>query len=123
MPFVDADIAQIDRVFSNLVENAIRHTDEGGKVVVDLSNKQLSQQERSVSVTISDNGCGIAKDQLSKLFDPYFRGGDQTKQYPKSTGLGLVITKRLLELHDVVISVQSKKGNGTVFQFSLPVAC
>jgi len=122
MPFVDGDIAQIDRVFSNLIENGIRHTPEGGEVRVQLSNQRGEDGKPTISVTISDNGDGIAEDQLNRLFDPYFRGANQNKQYPKGTGLGLAITKRLLELHDAAISVSSQLGKGSVFQFKLPVA-
>ena len=118
LPFVNADIGQMDRVFSNLLDNAIRHTPHGGQVLVRLS---LSDDETLVKVNICDTGCGVHEEELDLLFEPYFQGSNQANADHGGSGLGLAIAKRLLALHNTDIQASSKLGIGTVFQFFLPV--
>ena len=110
-----ADIRLIERVFENLLENALRYTPEYGHIVV-----ALKSQESGVQVTISDDGSGISEEVLPHIFDRFFHSNEGTQQDMQSTGLGLAIVKRSLELHDTAISVSSKLKKGTEFSFSLP---
>lgn len=114
-PFVFADIALIERVLENLLENAVRYTPEGGVVTV-----RLSPERERVVVSVQDTGRGIREEDLPHIFERYYRVEKQPET-PGCAGLGLAITKRILELHNSAITVQSTPGEGTTFAFSLPV--
>jgi len=111
--FVQADIALIQRVFENLIGNALRHVQQGDSITV-----SLKADSKQVEVSISDTGCGIEEQALSHIFDPLYqvnnahRGGEHS-------GLGLAIVKRILELHQSSISVSSQINQGTTFTFKL----
>jgi two-component system OmpR family sensor kinase len=116
LPFVEADIAMIERVLENLVANALRHTPEGGQVSVDLvPNGRLQRVE------VRDTGDGIAADHVPRIFERYYRAGSGAAA-DEGCGLGLAISGRILELHGRSIEVRSAPGNGTAFAFELPVA-
>ena len=112
---VKADIALLERVFQNLIDNALRHTPAGGHISVDI---QTHADELRVSV--SDTGAGIAQEDLDHVFDRYWSAQDASHTEPgPSSGLGLAIVRRILELHGSVIRVSSKFPGGTCFDFSL----
>jgi hypothetical protein len=105
------DEAQIKQVLLNLIQNSIQATEEGeGKIVV-----STSLGEGMIKVEVRDNGCGIPEENLKKLFEPFFT----TKMY--GTGLGLPITKRIIEDHGGTIEVESKVGEGTTMKVFLPI--
>ncbi len=112
---VFADIAKIERVIQNLVENAIRYSHEEG--VVKLRTESVV--DGSVIVNIIDHGTGIAADHLPHIFEPYYRASDEYKLKHMGAGLGLAISQRLLELHGFKLSVDSEPGKGTTFSFKL----
>lgn len=112
---IHSDIAKLERVLSNLLENAIRHTPKNGKIVFEI--KELN--DRQCSLTVTDNGTGIKADELSYIFDTRYRASNAIQDESKHTGLGLAITKKLLELLKTDIKVQSKLGEGTSFSFNL----
>lgn len=117
-PYVSGDIALIERVLDNLIENAIKYTNEGGRI--ELSLRIADEQ---VAAEIVDNGIGIAADELPQIFDRFYRGArDVDGAAPKGTGLGLAIAQRILQLHDADIAVDSEPGVGSRFSFELPVA-
>ena len=114
IPMVYADIAMIERVLTNLIENALRHTPEGGKITL-----ELEQHDNNVTVKVSDTGSGIAEEHLATLFE---RGSPLCQSRGKNHdggGLGLLITKRILQLHNSTIEAMSA-GYGATFVFSLP---
>lgn len=117
IPFVRADIGLIERAIQNLVDNALRNTQEGGMITLSL-NHEGSQ----VSVRVEDNGYGISQEELPHIFERYFRGEKGKHKKSDSTGLGLAITKRIMELHNSQIDVSSEVGSGSVFTFSLPIS-
>jgi signal transduction histidine kinase len=117
LPFVSADIALIERVLENLIENAIRYTPPGGAVTV-----LLRSHEHAVAVAVSDTGAGIPAEDLPHIFDRYYRADRSRKDRTGHAGLGLAIVKKILDLHGVEISVVSEMYKGTSFTFSLPVA-
>ena len=110
LPLIYADIALIDRALQNLIENAIKYTSSGGKVIVEL-NKTTDGLE----VIVSDTGLGIPKDELPFIFDRYRRATN----IENGTGLGLTIVKKILELHKTSINVVSEPDKGTTFSFFL----
>lgn len=116
LPSVNADRFRISQVLTNLIANAINYTPVGGKVVVSTEKK-----EHEIIVHITDSGQGIPKDALSHLFTKFFRVGGKLEQGSKGTGLGLYITKSIVENHKGKIWVVSEENKGSTFSFSLPV--
>lgn len=115
LPFVLADIGLIERVLENLIQNALRYTPARGTVTV-----ALTQEANKVAVQVADTGCGIPEQDLSHIFDRFYRVEKQ--QRSDGAGLGLAITKSILELHGCTIEAQSTLNAGTTIRFQLP-AC
>ncbi|MGB1298799.1 MAG: sensor histidine kinase [Psychrobium sp.] len=116
---VDADIAKLERVFGNLVANAIRHTPPGGRIVIRFDLVNFDNQEK-VHITVQDSGVGISKDQLPRVFEAHFRASNKVDSDTGNAGLGLAIVKALLALHQSDIEVKSEEQQGTSFSFYLP---
>ena len=117
VPLVSADIGLIQRALSNLIGNALKHTEEGGRVSVfiePLINK--------VAVRIEDTGCGIPDAELEQIFDRFYQARNRGEEQSTAGGLGLAIVKRILELHGSAVEAASTVGKGTVFTFSLETA-
>ncbi len=113
---VAADIALIERVLQNLVDNALRYTANGGEVTLAL-NAKGSQLE----ISITDTGRGIAQEHLPRIFERYWHASEAEDTSPgASSGLGLAIVKRILDLHGSVVRVQSELLRGTRIEFALP---
>jgi signal transduction histidine kinase len=118
LPMVYADIALVERAISNLIDNAIRHTPEGGQVRIVPANDR-----QHVSVAVIDTGKGIPEDELSRVFERFYRvEKSRTPDEKGGAGLGLAIAKRIFELHGSNLSVQSALNKGTTFRFSLPTS-
>jgi signal transduction histidine kinase len=110
------DPVRLGQVFDNLVSNAIKFTPEGGYVHV-----KLRGSTEAAVIEIADTGPGISADELHKLFTPFFRTRQATDNAVPGTGLGLTISKSIVEAHDGAISVRSQEGRGTVFRIALPI--
>jgi signal transduction histidine kinase len=117
LPFAYADIALIERVLENLLENAVRYTPEEGSISIVLSN----HESEKITVQASDTGRGIPEIELSHIFDRFYQLDKSRKGKSGHSGLGLAITKRILELHGTNIDVQSILNTGTTFTFKLPI--
>ena len=115
IPMVYADIAMIERVLTNLIGNALRHTPEGGKITLDLEH----DSKNVVVVRVSDTGSGIAEEHLAKLFERSSPLRQSSGKTHGGAGLGLLITKRILQLHGSTIEALSE-GRGAMFTFNLP---
>ncbi len=111
------DIAMIETVLENLVENALRHTPSGGSVWV-----EVEARAGRLGLCVADTGCGIAGEDLAKLFDRYYRVDQGGGRDVGGTGLGLAIVRRIVELHGGTISVESNPGKGSKFGFDLEIA-
>lgn len=111
---VMGDIEKLERVFTNLIENALRHTKDNGSITVRLNN-----QGNFVAIEVSDTGIGIPNEDIPHIFDPHYKAGNSVRGNTAHGGLGLAITKRLLELHQSSINVSSQINQGTTFEFSL----
>jgi signal transduction histidine kinase len=116
LPLIDVDPERISQVLNNLVSNALRHTPEGGQIVL-LAEKG----ESAVILQIRDNGAGINAEDLPHIFDRFYRG-DKARRQSGESGLGLAIAKSIVEAHGGTISVTSSTGEGTTFVLSLPLA-
>jgi two-component system phosphate regulon sensor histidine kinase PhoR len=115
LPIVNADAFRITQVVTNLVANAIHYTHEGGAISVVAEEKNNFLQ-----FAITDTGEGIPEDALPKLFTKFFRVSSNVSEGAKGTGLGLFISKSIVELHKGKIWVTSESGKGSTFTFILP---
>lgn len=109
---VYADIGLLERVLQNLLDNAVKFTPAGGTVIL-----QLTRQQGVLEISVTDSGPGIPETMLPYLFDHYQR---LSRANAEGAGLGLVIVKKILELHQIQIFVRSTLGQGTRFWFQLP---
>lgn len=112
LPKVSADPALIQRVFVNLISNALKHTHNGTIVV------KAEEQGDMLSITVKDTGCGISPEDMPHIWERYYKGKDSET----GTGLGLFICKYIIELHGGKIWAESEPGKGTSFTFTLPVS-
>jgi PAS domain S-box-containing protein len=112
---VNADRTRIKQVLINLLSNAIKYNTNGGSVAVDCTANTASGRVR---ITVTDTGEGLAPEKLSQLFQPFNRLGQEVKG-EEGTGIGLVVSKRLVELMDGMIGVESRVGRGSVFWVEL----
>ncbi|HYN85002.1 MAG TPA: ATP-binding protein [Pyrinomonadaceae bacterium] len=117
LPPLRADRPKLRRVLVNLVSNALKFTPKGGRVEV-----SAERAGAMVRVSVTDTGVGIQPDDLARLFDKYEQARSRATRSEKGTGLGLYITRQLVELHGGEISVRSDVGRGSTFSFTVPVA-
>lgn len=118
---VRADISLIQRVFENLVRNAIAYTPCDGIIRFELEPGTFSAGAPA-RVRVIDNGCGISESDLPYIFNRFFTNPDRSREGTPSTGLGLAIVKRILDLHQSEISVTSQLNQGTRVEFELSQA-
>ncbi len=118
LPEISLDPDQITQVLYNLASNAIKFAPAGGSVTL---SAQLQAEGRSVEVAVADTGVGIAPEDLSKLFKKFQQIGDRKSGSTPGTGLGLAISKGIVELHGGTLRVESAKGQGSRFVFTLPL--
>jgi signal transduction histidine kinase len=116
--YVNADIEKLERVLTNLIENAIRHTPKNGSIEISVSD--LKGQ---VEVCVTDTGIGIAPEEISYIFDARYQASNTERDANSHVGLGLAISQKLVVLLGSKLSVKSELGCGTTFSFCLmPVA-
>jgi signal transduction histidine kinase len=115
LPNVSADPQRLRQIISNLVYNALRHTPEGGLVVV-----QGRQDGKKVEVSVSDTGLGMSPETLANVFNRYYQS-ERSRRHGEGSGLGLTIVQQLVAAHGGEITVESQEGQGTTFRFTLPV--
>jgi signal transduction histidine kinase len=112
---ISADPLALREVFSNLLENAVKHNSLGTEV-----SAEVKMQDRRLMVRIADNGNGLSQDLVKTIFDKgsrHYHPGSRAR----STGMGLYLAKLLVELHGGEIAVDSQPGEGTEFRVSLPL--
>ena len=119
-PMALVDPEQMRQVLDNLVENAIQYTPKGGRVVLSTGKKKAKGRVWA-TVTVSDTGMGIPEDELSHVFERFFRGERPRAMQLSGTGLGLAIVKEIVELHGGQVTVESQVDVGTTFTVWLPL--
>lgn len=115
---VRGDSDRLSQIVTNLLDNAIKYTDERGTVTVSVA----AAAGDVAAVSVADTGQGIPQDALPKLFDPFFRVNQEERTHAKGLGLGLAIVKELVDLHGGTITVESELGKGTTVRVTLPLA-
>ncbi len=116
LPKISADPQQLEQVLVNLYLNAIGAMPEGGKLIVEANTEPVDGTDRMVVITVADTGFGIEKNDLPKIFQPFF-----TAKKGRGLGLGLPICQRIVKNHGGRIDVESQPGHGTTFKLYLPV--
>lgn len=116
LPKVTADPFWLKEIIENLVDNAIRYIKDKGEVTIDIAKRK-----NAIVFKIEDTGVGIPKDEQKYIFQKFFRAKNILKYQTKGTGLGLYITKRILEMMGGKIWFKSEEGKGSTFYFSLPL--
>ena len=114
LPLVACDIGMIERVLTNLIDNALRYTPAGGSVRVGLA-----PLNGGVRLSVSDTGAGIDPEDLPHVFDRFYRADKSRDRATGGAGLGLAIARQIVELHGGALEVDSRPGEGTRFSFTL----
>jgi len=114
--WVNGDIAMIQRVLENLLENALNHTPAGGSIRLGFVT-----EGRRVIVKVEDSGRGMAPEEVEHIFERFYRVEKSRTESHDGAGLGLSIAKRIVDLHGGTISVQSALNHGTTFTFPIPL--
>jgi signal transduction histidine kinase len=113
--FVNADIAMIERVMSNLLDNALKHTPRSGRVSI-----EVKPVNSSIRFIVGDSGRGIPPEEIPHVFERFFIGDKSRSRSGQGSGLGLSISKKIIELHGSTITVESQENRGSTFYFDLP---
>ena len=116
--FISIDEMKIEQVISNLIQNAIKYSHRGSKIII-----QLSREENFIKTEVIDQGIGIPLDKQIDLFKPFISLISMGTEGEKSVGLGLNIVKKIVEAHSGSVGVVSEPGKGSNFYFLLPITC
>ncbi len=116
LPKLMLDVGKMKIAIKNIFDNALKYTLPGGKVSI-----SLKRDEKEIEVQIQDTGVGILQYQQGKVFTRFFRGANITKIETEGTGLGLFISKNIIEAHGGRIWFESEEGKGSTFYFTIPV--
>jgi len=118
LPEMIADKRALNQILLNLLSNALRFTDRGGKVTI-----SARAEAATIAFVVEDNGVGINDEDLARVGEPYFQAGTSYDRRQGGTGLGLSIVNGLVRLHGGEISIHSRIGEGTRVTVRLPVDC
>ena len=118
LPFVKVDNSQMKQAFINIILNAVEAMPRGGTITIAVEKPKTQAESSNLEIRFTDSGCGITEENLHKVFDPFF----STKQKQGGTGLGLSVTKGIIEGHNGTVEIESKLGEGTTVIVRLPIA-
>lgn len=118
-PAILADRVRVKQILYNLLSNAVKFTREDGRIRVEMRNVETTTGDSFIQVSVADTGIGIPREKQEAIFDKFYQLGATTKGVREGTGLGLPITKALIELHGGRIWVNSEPGKGSRFTFTL----
>jgi signal transduction histidine kinase len=121
LPMVEVDPQYIMQVLTNLLSNATNYTTQGGRISLETATQEREGQDW-VTFTVRDTGPGIPDDELSHVFDRFYRGGYARTSGISGTGLGLPISREIVERHGGRITLETKVGEGSAFTVWLPLA-
>jgi signal transduction histidine kinase len=118
IPYVRVDRDRIEQVLVNLLDNAIKYSRPGGKIIINLAEVERSQ----VKVSVQDEGIGISAGELARIGERFYRADKARSRAEGGSGLGLAIARSLVEAHGGQLWLESEEGQGTVVNFTLPQA-
>lgn len=113
------DLSMMDLIFENLLSNAVKYTEDGGMITVSASVDEANKQ---ISIKVSDTGIGIPSSEAKHIFQSFFRASNAVNSQEMGSGLGLMLTRQLVQKLGGKLSFESEEGKGTTFIVSLPIA-
>lgn len=116
IPVIQGDIFGLSSVVTNLIENGIKYSKDDAKITV-----QLSSIKNKLVLAIKDQGIGISAEEKKKIFEKFYRVGNEDTRQTKGTGLGLYIVKQMIQAHNGKIEVLDNQPKGTIFKITLPI--
>ena len=116
LPLIMVDGSAISQAVTNLIDNAIKFSGETKRIVV-----QSFTESQYLIISVKDFGVGIKKEEIDKIFDRFYRGGDELTRTVKGSGLGLTLVKQIVEAHHGTVHVESEPGQGSTFKIRLPI--
>jgi signal transduction histidine kinase len=128
LPSLSGDNDRLAQVFTNLVDNALKHTSQGGRVTVtakEVISPPAGKKEKAVpriEVSVADTGSGIPPEDLSRIFERFYQVDKSRRRKDRGAGLGLAIAKEIVQAHGGQIKAESVVGVGTKFTVTLPTS-
>lgn len=119
VPIIYFDKNKMYKVVNNLLSNALKFTPDGGFISIRM-NTDVENDRNFIKIAISDSGCGIAKDELNKIFDRFYQSNKKEETPLGSSGIGLHLVKEYVDMHEGKITVESEKDKGSVFTVYIP---
>jgi PAS domain S-box-containing protein len=116
-PTIRGDETRLRQMFDNLISNAIKYSPDGGNVLI---KGRATKPDQQVIITISDQGVGIAQDEIPRLFERFYRVDNALSRQTQGTGLGLYLTQAIVKAHGGSIGIESALGKGTTFTLTFP---
>jgi signal transduction histidine kinase len=116
LPLIKMDRRAISQAITNLIDNAIKYSGEARTIIV-----RVFTEDPYLVITIKDFGIGIRKEELNKVFERFYRGGDELTRKVKGSGLGLTLVKQIIKVHSGTVGVESEPGKGSTFSIRLPL--
>ena len=116
LPPVQLDYLEIEQVLTNLIENAVHYTPSDSSIHVSVHT-----EEDQLVISVADRGPGIPPSDLEHVFDKFYRVSGRTSERPTGSGLGLAVSRGLIDAHGGRIWVENREGGGAVFRFTLPL--
>jgi signal transduction histidine kinase len=116
LPRLAVDRTALSQAVTNLVDNAIKYSGDSRSISV-----SASLEDQAVAIAVRDFGVGIKKEDIDKVFDRFYRGGDELTRTVKGSGLGLTLVKEIVAAHRGTVHVESEPGKGSVFSIRLPL--
>ncbi|OGD18186.1 MAG: hypothetical protein A2W03_00430 [Candidatus Aminicenantes bacterium RBG_16_63_16] len=116
IPFIAVDRSALSQAIANLIDNAIKYSGGSKKILI-----TASIEGQSLAIAVEDFGIGINKEDIPKLFERFYRGGDELTRTVKGSGLGLTLVKEIVQAHRGKVRVESEPGKGSVFSILLPL--
>ena len=110
LPAIKADRESITQAITNLIDNAVKYSGEARNIVV-----RAFVEDQYLIITVKDFGIGIKKEEIDKVFERFYRGGDELTRTVKGSGLGLTLVKQIVEAHHGKVDVESEVGKGSTF--------
>jgi two-component system phosphate regulon sensor histidine kinase PhoR len=116
LPSVHADASRLQEILYNLLDNAVKYSPKNGEIRL-----RIEQREKEIALSVSDNGIGISKEDLPRIFERFYRADKSRSREEGGTGLGLAIVKHIAHLHRGRVEAESEPGKGTTIRVILPV--
>ncbi|MCJ7645114.1 MAG: HAMP domain-containing histidine kinase, partial [Candidatus Aminicenantes bacterium] len=116
IPLLAVDRTALSQAVTNLIDNAIKYSGDSRRISI-----SASAGEHSLAIAVRDFGIGIKREDIDRVFERFYRGGDELTRTVKGSGLGLTLVKEIVEAHRGKVHVESEPGKGTVFSIRLPV--